>query len=225
MRDTPLTRLQCWGGSILTCTALQLPHPQLLSYHPWLNYGAIHLFISLLFSSYTPLSDPSSKVMDTIFPILDAVTRTGAIEASLSAVRNHPNPAYSGSLFLQLLIGAVASAGGGVTASTLNLWSPSWALSTPPFLNNPTLLSTLDIWSGSLAALIYGFLTASHTGYGPWIAHINGGKEGAMFTDLGARAVVVLVLTGCYGWRVGVTHYGRAKKVVGNKGLKEKKVQ
>ena len=151
--------LMAWGGSIVSHILLSLPIPQLLSFTPLLVYATTHFCLPDIRNL------PSLKTLDSIFPLVDALLRTTAIAAGVEACRNHPSPAISGSLSIQLFIGAVASSAGGISAQTLSVWEPSWRLSRPIFLQEGTMLAGTDVWSGTLVAAIYGCLTASHPQY------------------------------------------------------------
>lgn len=90
--------------------------------------------------------------MDTfLFPIdslLRAISVTGTI-----ALFDHPNvpPAFRSmnTLFGHLLLGALASASGGISLATLSLFTPEWRFSTPPILT-AGLWSSADVWGGAL---------------------------------------------------------------------------
>lgn len=50
-----------------------------------------------------------------------------------------------------MLIGAIVSAGGGLSAGTVSAWSANWVFSTPPVLRaGAGWAGTLDIWGGAL---------------------------------------------------------------------------
>ena len=83
-----------------------------------------------------------------LFPV-DSVLRLSSITACVSLVQDHPDPRLSQSLFLQLLIGAVASAGGGITAATFDVWTPDWKFGTPAVLKSSWVGST-DVWGGAV---------------------------------------------------------------------------
>lgn len=177
----------------------------LVSPSPWIAYGGIHILLSALTS--VGIVNINSKLIDTICPILDAVTKGGAIIAAVTAVQQHSNPAVAQSLFAQLLFGAFAPVGGATVAGLMNVWDADWHLSTPFFLKKGnTLLSTLDIWAGALSAAIYGALTAVHPTYQPVFASLGLSPKGIM-TPLGARSIVVIFLTVLYSARVLLTHY------------------
>ncbi|KAF8326868.1 uncharacterized protein EI90DRAFT_3069359 [Cantharellus anzutake] len=223
--------LMCWGGTLGVHSLLSLPPPQILSLHPYINYLTPHVFLSTLFSQAFP-SPSLLKFIDTVLPMVDAILRTGGITSSIHLALTHPtHPQLRSSLFLQLLLGAVASAGGGVLAGTLNVFSAHWSFTTPPFLRSNTpsgsFLGTLDIWSGSVVSLIYGFLIGSHPSYAPiqrflisnapflfgnidkdsWSAPLLQGSAVQLMTPLEARSVSVIVLTLIYAYRVYAVHY------------------
>lgn len=202
----------CWGGGLLSHFLLSIPPPQILSAYPTINYLSTHIFLGIVLNA---LGAPSAKTIDTVLPLLDAIMRTGAICSTVNIVTAHPNPAISSSLFLQLLIGAIASSGGGVAASTLAVWDPQWSLRTPPFLRGG-VVDTLDVWSGSVAAAVYGSLLALHPSYEPITRLLSGNGEAyitgtPLMSPLEARSASVLVLTVLYSYRVYATHYSAAK--------------
>ena len=184
---------------------LGLVPPQLFSPHPWIAYCSVHVVLSAIIGGFgLPLN---GKLLDTVFPALDAATRSGAIIAGVNMVRSHPNPAVANSLFAQLIFGAIGSAGGGAVAATLGAWNSDWALSTPPFLKAGTgVLPTLEIWSGALAAALYGTLLNLHPSYEPVYGAV-GMQAKPVVTPLGARSAVVLLLTLLYYVKVVAMHY------------------
>lgn len=188
------------------------PPPQLLSVQPWINYLGVHIFFG-----YIVDFAPSAKVIDTALPLLDAILRTGAICGSVSMARAHPNPAIASSLFFQLFIGAVASAGGGVSASTLGVWNAEWTLRVPPFLRGG-FIDTLDIWSGSLIAAVYGCLLGLHPEYEPYTRWLSGMGEkyvpgSSLMSPLEARTVCTVALSAIYAFRVYNIHYATPARV------------
>lgn len=96
--------------------------------------------MTTLFGSILPavssnrISWPSGRVMDTIYPPLDAICRSTPIIAAISAAKNHSNPQLRESLLAQLVLGAVASMGGGAAAGFFGVWDKEWSLKTPAFL-------------------------------------------------------------------------------------------
>lgn len=115
----------------------------------------------------------------------------------------------------QLLLGGLSASGGGLAATTLNVFNPEWRLSTPPILFSG-LLGSLDFLAGAAAAGIFGFLTASHPAYVPYIQAVRASAFGveekpsasnALMTVLGARSVVVAFLAAVYASRAFVLHW------------------
>lgn len=115
----------------------------------------------------------------------------------------------------QLLLGGLSASGGGLAATTLNVFNPEWRLSTPPILFSG-LLGSLDFLAGAAAAGIFGFLTASHPAYVPYSKAIRASAFGveekpsasnALMTVLGARSVVVAFLAAVYASRAFVLHW------------------
>ena len=122
---------QAWGGALWTNALLCMPPPQLYSTTPWIIYCSTHIVLTTVFS-FVPW--PTSQVVDSLYPAIDAVCRSGAIIGSLGLVRSHPNPAVANSLLAQVIIGAVSSVGGGAAAGFLGVWDKEWSLKTPTFL-------------------------------------------------------------------------------------------
>ncbi|KAF9465960.1 hypothetical protein BDZ94DRAFT_1306685 [Collybia nuda] len=152
--------IMCWGGTLLTHNLLGVPPPVLHSFHPYINYLTVHLALTYIFQSFPAALHPPT--FDTaLFPI-DALVRTGAITGTLSLLAvssNSPvHPLLVRSPLTHLIIGALASSGGGITASTLSTWSPSWTFSTPPILS-AGVWGSVDFWGGALVAAIYGVFT------------------------------------------------------------------
>lgn len=196
-----------WGGSVTSHILLSLPIPQLLSFSPLLTYTITHLVLPDIQRL------PSLKTLDLSMPLLDALLRTASIAAGVEACRNHWSPAVTESLSIQLFIGAITSAGGGVLAQTLRVWEPSWRLSRPSFLEQGTLLASTDVWSGTLVAGIYGFLTTSHPIY-PRVTRLlypSSAVESPIFSSLDAKAIAACILTLIYSWRAYGVHYAKSQ--------------
>ena len=68
------------------------------------------------------------------------------------------------------------------------------------------VIPTMDVWAGALAAVIYGVGTLSHPAYEPVNSYLVG-KPMPFMTPLGARSIVVIVLTALYTVRVASVHY------------------
>jgi hypothetical protein len=100
----------------------------------------------------------SPRILDTLLFPIDSVLRLSSITGSLSLLQAHPDPHLSQSLFLQLIIGAVASAGGGVTAATFDVWTPEWSFGTPVILKS-NWVGSVDVWGGAVTGTFrLGFL-------------------------------------------------------------------
>jgi len=203
--------IMCWGGSFLTSFLVGLPPPQLLSIHPWINYLSVHIILSVLLPTL-----PAPRTLDTFLPVIDALTRSFPITGAVLTTQSHPNPTIRSNLFFQLILGGLSSSGGGLIASTLNVFSPTWSFGTPPILN-AGFWGTMDFWAGVVGAGVFGLLTRSNEGYAPVLARINGGKDTAIMTVLGARSVVVLVLTVLFAGRAVATHWVGGKAVANAK--------
>jgi hypothetical protein len=95
----------------------------------------------------------SPRILDTLLFPIDSVLRLSSITGSLSLLQAHPDPRLSQSLFLQLIIGAVASAGGGVTAATFDVWTPEWKFGTPVILKS-NWVGSVDVWGGAVTGTL-----------------------------------------------------------------------
>jgi len=169
----------------------------------------------------------STKVVDSLLPLLDAILRTRTITGSLYLIPVSPSPTIANSLAMQWIIGAVSSSGGGQLAATFGVWKPfkDWDFLAKPVFLKGGILATLDVWGGLLAALLYGMLTHSHPSYQPTLSflasyHVN--PEKILGTKTYTRhpahmkkaeaemskAVVTLMLASLYVVRVGIVHWG-----------------
>jgi hypothetical protein len=64
-----------------------------------------------------------------------------------------------------MIIGGLASAGGGLSAGTLGTWTAQWGMSTPPvFRAGVGLWGSLDVWGGSLVGTSIHSLLLSLSG-------------------------------------------------------------
>ncbi|POW00599.1 hypothetical protein PSHT_12975 [Puccinia striiformis] len=184
--------LMAWGGSIVSHILLSLPIPQLLSFTPLLVYATTHFCLPDIRNL------PSLKTLDSIFPLVDALLRTTAIAAGVEACRNHPSPAISGSLSIQLFIGAVASSAGGISAQTLSVWEPSWRLNRPIFLQEGTMLAGTDVWSGTLSSSIPKIDRSTYSA---------DSLNSPLLSSTDAKATAASILTLIYCWRVYNVHH------------------
>ncbi|GLB40969.1 hypothetical protein LshimejAT787_0901840 [Lyophyllum shimeji] len=218
-----------WGGSVMTHFLLQLPPPMLYSTTPYIIYLTTHLTLTLLFHLFPILLSPSSiALLDTVLFPIDALVRTGAVTgttAHLAPGSPVARPLITSPL-THLIIGALASAGGGLSASTLSTWSPTWSFSTPPVLRAPTLTaffwSSMDVWAGALVAAMYGVASGAQAFYG-WQELLRlvglgvaGIKEGACvvgtpwMSQLEAKALAAGVLAVFFGLRMYKVHWAGA---------------
>jgi len=199
--------VMCWGGNLLTHFLLCIPPAQLVSVHPWIVYSSVHALLSVIDWQ------PSPWVLDTFLPPIDGVLRSGAVIGGVTLAKAHPSPAVSQSVFAQLVIGAISAGGGGLVASSLGVWEPDWRLRTPPVLKKGgnTFVGTLEFWSGSIAALLYGFLMNTHKEYSDAYGAM-GFKARGVTTPLGARAFLVVFLTFVYGYRAFALHWWQTPK-------------
>ncbi|KAJ6475282.1 hypothetical protein C8R47DRAFT_1220751 [Mycena vitilis] len=194
--------LMCWGGSLSTHFLVSLPPPQLYAVGPWINYSAVHLLFTVLFH-YFPIPD-SSFTNSFLFP-LDGLLRANSIGHALSLLAlPSVNPLLVSSPLFHFILGAAASAGGGLLGGTLSLWTPDWHFSTPPPLRTGVwgLWSTLDIWAGGVAAATCGILTA-HPAFLPLRTSVvsHGAKP---FSVIDAKATAAAVLIFFFALRVFV---------------------
>jgi hypothetical protein len=192
------------------------PPVQLLSPWPLINYLSVYLFVNSPF--ITPYH-PSAETLDTVVPVIDALTRSFPISGAVLATTSHSNPAIRGSLMYQILLGALSASGGGIVASTFNVFSPEWRISTPPILSSG-FLGSLDFVAAAVSSVIFGFLTSSHPVYVqgtqyltslPYLISSGGEKRSSgaiepFMTVLGARSVVVLFLSIVYATKAYVLH-------------------
>ena len=122
-----------------------------------------------------------------------------------------------------MLLGAIASAGGGLSAATLKTWTPEWSFGTPPVLRQGAdIWGTLDVWAGALvgespsspcaracersAALIYGIAT-SHHAYSGFVDTLGFAPGTVVLSPLGGKALGAVVLTVLFGLRVFFVHW------------------
>lgn len=64
----------------------------------------------------------------------------------------------------------------------------------------------MDVWAGSVAAILYGIATYSNPAYSQINTYLVG-KPVPFMTPLGARSLVVVFLTAMYTIRVVSTHF------------------
>lgn len=135
-----------------------MPPPTFYSADIYINYLTPHLLLTALFSIYPDLLNP--RLLDTFLFPLDAIVRTNAITGTIGLLTNPGvNPVYASSPLAHMLLGATASAGGGLSAATLKTWTPEWSFGTPPILRQGAdIWGTLDVWAGALVGESFLFL-------------------------------------------------------------------
>lgn len=193
------------------------PPPQLLTAWPLINYISVYAVIN---SPFISPYHPTSETLDTVVPLIDGLTRAFPISGAVLACSTHSNPAIRNSLMYQIILGGISASGGGMVASTLNVFSPEWRLSTPPILSSG-FLGSLDFVAAAVSSVIFGLLTSSHPVYVgatnylstlPYLspasnkAAASSGAAGPLMTVLGARSVVVLFLSIVYATKAYVLH-------------------
>lgn len=164
--------IACWAGGIITNVMLGMPPPQAYSFHPYINYLSVHLGLTAIFSSYPSVSlNPYSsciyihlsyvyptqllvpRYLDTLLFPMDGLLRAISVTATLGLLDNPNVPAAfraMNTLFGHLVLGALASASGGISMATFSLSLPVWQFTTPPILT-AGLWSSADVWGGALA--------------------------------------------------------------------------
>ncbi|KAJ7596013.1 hypothetical protein C8J56DRAFT_923826 [Mycena floridula] len=192
--------VMCWAGMVGSHVLLGIPPPILYSIHPWINYLGVHLFMTFVFDIHPELLG-SPMLGNPFFP-LDAILRSNAVTLTLSHLSS-PNidPRLSGSPVFHIILGAVVSCAGGGAAATLGTWTPTWSFSTPVFLRpEADFWSLLDVWGGSVVAVVYGIMTA-HPAFAPAAAQLHTPIVG----DAGGKALATYVLIALFGARVYFT--------------------
>ncbi|KAL0574706.1 hypothetical protein V5O48_007264 [Marasmius crinis-equi] len=168
--------IMSWGGMLISHFLLNLPPPPLYTVKPYLNYLSVHFFVTFLTSIYPQLLSPQNlPTYDAVLFPLDAVLRVNAITSTLDLISSNPavNPLLKSSPLFHLIIGAVSSAGGGVSAGTLATWTSQWAFSTPVFLRS----------AAAFAGVLPSFTLIP------------------VLSPLGARALCTIVLSAMFGFR------------------------
>ncbi|KAJ7783044.1 hypothetical protein B0H16DRAFT_1709874 [Mycena metata] len=188
--------LMCWGGSLTSHLLLSLPPPQLYALGPWINYSAVHLLFTVLFH-YFPIPDPSIHK-----------------HSSLPSRWTSPLPLLVTSPLFHFILGATASAGGGLLGGTFSLWTPNWQFSTPPPLRTGVwgFWSTLDIWAGGVVAVTYGIL-AGHPAFLPLRTSFAAKPLPVVNAQTTAAAIMVVL----FGLRVAAMASKAAKAPVAAK--------
>ncbi|KAF8154520.1 hypothetical protein B0H34DRAFT_716857 [Crassisporium funariophilum] len=213
--------IMCWGGGLLSHFLLGLPPPMLYSFSPSINYITVHLVMTVFFKIFPDLLH--LPTLDTILFPMDAILRTNAVTSILGLLYN-PNvhPEYTASPLAHMVLGAVVSAGGGFTVSTLGAWHSNWSFSTPPVLRaGAGWVGTMDLWGGALVAFIYSASTGhpAYASFSTYIAMIlsspllpiprkpHADSDFPPLSTLGAKSLAAAVLMAFFGARVIRTHW------------------
>jgi len=194
--------LMSWGGALASHSLLSLPPPQLYTVGPWINYSAAHLLFTLLFH-YFPVPDPSFT--NAILSPLDGLLRANSVLHTTTLLANPSvNRLLEGSPLFHFILGAAASAGGGLVGGSFSLWTPDWQFSMPPPLRTDSwgLWSTLDIWAGGVVAVTYGILIA-HPAFQPLRAYLTL-AEVKPSSIPAARDTCATIMVALYGLRAVV---------------------
>ncbi|KAF5349013.1 hypothetical protein D9758_012679 [Tetrapyrgos nigripes] len=245
--------LMSWGGALFSHSLLSLPPPQILSIHPYINYLVPHLlltFVFTLFPGSMPQTPKDLAWIDLVLFPVDALLRVGAITGAVSMLspssdataRIHPS--LPSSPFFHILLGAAASAGGGILATTLQTFTPNWQFTTPPFLRPGVgFIGLMDLWAGSVVAAVFS-LGVGHPAFKgvvpEWlesVIFVSSGGEGEQKLYLsvkGAKALGALVMTVLFGYRAvggwmknnhATSSVSKGKGVSGEKEKGKKKAQ
>ncbi|KAG6806854.1 hypothetical protein H0H92_009835 [Tricholoma furcatifolium] len=222
--------LQTWGGTVITHHLLNLTPPMLYSPTPWTIYLTTHLLLTLLTTLFPAILAPRTlSLLDTVLFPLDALVHTGAVTGTTALLSTSASvsPLLKSSPITHLIIGAFASASGGLSASTLGTWTPSWALSTPPVLRAPTLTAlawgSMDIWGGALVAAVHGTLSGNKAFGGVAQVMKAYGWRMVVRSNTEAKALAAAVLSVCFAARVYRTHWAAQAQAPAKAQTQEKK--
>jgi hypothetical protein len=125
-----------------------------------------------------------------------------------------------------MIIGGLASSGGGITAATLSTWSPSWSFSTPPlFRAGMGFWGSVDFWGGAIVATIYGVATR-HQAFSDFVTVLDRAgvmsAKGTEMDSLQAQALAAKVLNALFGIRAWKVHWATAIAPKAGKDTKSK---
>jgi hypothetical protein len=199
--------------------------------HLYINYTTVHLALTLVFYLFPVLLNP--KLYDTVLFPLDALVRTVSITSALSLlsvpsppVSTSVHPALIHSPLTHMIIGALASSGGGITAATLSTWSPSWSFSTPSLFRAGTgLWGSVDFWGGALVAAIYGVATR-HQAFSDLVFILDRAglmsAKGTAMDSLQAQVLAAKVLNALFGIRAWRVHWAAKIAPKAENGTKSK---
>jgi hypothetical protein len=123
---------------------------------PWLVYVATYLLIHS-----TGLSSLLANIPSTLLTLVDATTRSSGISAlpTLIASSGVPNNWWT-----HVILSGIAVSGGGWIAGAMGMTDAQWSLNTPAALRGG-LWATMDVWSGMLAAVVFGAVGQAYPEY------------------------------------------------------------
>ncbi|BEI81087.1 hypothetical protein CcaverHIS002_0202470 [Cutaneotrichosporon cavernicola] len=199
-----------WGGGTLVSLLLGNPPAWLISPVPWLVYVAVYL-VTIPTRLASVISSAPSLPLGLVLSLVDGMTR-GVSVASMPAL-TESSPKTAGSWLAPVVLGAIATCGGGWIAQTLGLARESWAMGRPSVLGGG-VWNTLDVW----AALIAGVAYSTLNGHYPALRKVRPLVAEALPDDLEitpgvARAVAVLIFAGLFAARTLAVYFQPAAKV------------
>lgn len=191
--------------------------------NPWIAFDFLAVYMVL---SHLQKVIPSPLILDTVLPLIDGATRTGAIAGAVALGRNHQNPIVQQSILFQIILGTIGACGGGQLAFALNIFQPStstqgWKLGAPPFLKAKTWMERIDVLAAFAGAVTYVFLSTPidkiFVTKSPLYSHarVLQGGNGKAWVDAEAKAAATLVIASIFAYKAIVTHWLPAKTVGG----------
>ncbi|CAO1616875.1 unnamed protein product [Sympodiomycopsis kandeliae] len=202
-----------WGGSILSAFLLNTTPVQFLSPLPLLTFALVHIYLGILLK-VLPLSSSNSLLwLDTLLPIMDGATRTGAIISSVTLTRK---TLHGDNFFFTLLIGTISACGGGQLASTLSVFNSQkdgWKFSTPAFVNSKNFLQGIDVYAALAGTLTWTVLTASSSEYQKDSLVLLAKRYGLDMASVPrvsteeAQAITTVVIAAFFAYKAVVTHW------------------
>ena len=219
------------GGGTIVSLLLSAPPSWLASPTPWLVYPTIYfLLIPTGLSRYVVSTCPP-LLLNTCTAFVDGITR-GVTVASLPSAVTVSN--VKSSWFTSALLSGIAVSSSGWLVTGLGLHEADWCLGMPSVLKGG-LWDTLDLWSGTLAGLVYGSLMRSHSDLDTLsgillrilpsdiLAVGSTTHQGQLVTPGIGRAIVVLLIGSLLCARVLFTTSYTHRTTRKAKGNKEKK--
>lgn len=168
-----------------------------------------------------------------ILPLVDSLLRSVNVTSTLMALSKHPNVAVRESVFFHMIIAGLATGGGGLVASTFDVFSGVWSLQIPPLFSAGWLANfdfIVGVLSGGLFSLLSSPLPFWSTARTAPLALLTQASDRTWYTPpstdgsktmpstppqigqlgtLEARAMVVIFLTIAYAMRAGWLNYGQ----------------